>query len=70
MDATDGEFWRMSGRPGDDQPGQWQHMLSATHQPWAVKVTERPAGPAFQNWIRRRWQDDLAQEDCECGPSY
>lgn len=60
----DGEYW--STRCSDDEaPGRWQHMLSATHLPWTVRI---PAGNPFEAWIRRWWIDDLALVDCECDP--
>ena len=66
--TRDGEFWATSSKPGGDQVGDWEQMLSATHLPWTVSVPREPDEPVFEAWVRRWWIDDLALVDCECGP--
>lgn len=62
------EFWTTGVAANDDQAGQWQQMLSATHLPWTVTVPAQRPGRVFTASVRRWWIDDLALVDCECGP--
>lgn len=68
MAMTHGGFWTTGATVDDDQPDQWQRMLSATHLPWTVAVPEQRPGRVFEARVRRWWIDDLALVDCECGP--
>lgn len=67
MEVNDGEFWAMNTQ-GADRPAQWQQILSATHLPWRVTITQPRSEGAYDAWVRRWRIDDLALLDCECGP--
>ena len=60
------DYWTTS--PGEDQPGEWQALLSETHLPWRVDVAESRPRDRFEAWARRWWIDDLALVDCKCEP--
>jgi AraC-like DNA-binding protein len=66
VSSTDPACWTTSGGEPDELSRQWQEMLSATHLPWRVGVTDEDT--PFTAWIRRRRLDDLALLDCACGP--
>lgn len=68
MERCDAEFWDMSTQLRDDAPARWQQMLSATHLPWRVTISEPCGEPVFNAWVRRWWIDDIALLDCQCGP--
>ncbi len=69
MATTGSEFWITgAAATDDDQPGQWQQMLSATHLPWTVSVPVQRPGRVFEASVRRWRIDDLALVDCICGP--
>lgn len=53
----------------DSDLAQWEQLLSKTHLPWSVAFDERaPNTKPFGASVTRRWIDDLALVDCECGP--
>lgn len=63
------EFWRLGEAPSEDRAARWEELLSHTHLPWAVRVPQQSKGSKeYEAWVWRRWIDDLALVDCECGP--
>lgn len=53
----------------DSDLAQWEELLSKTHLPWSVAFDESPpSAKPFGASVTRRWIDDLALVDCECGP--
>lgn len=68
MEPRDAEFWDVNAQRRDDASARWQQMLSATHLPWRVALSEPRSERVFHAWVRRWWIDDLALLDCECGP--
>lgn len=62
------EFWCLDEAPGADRPALWEELLSETHLPWSVRVSQERQDPNYKAWVRRQWIDDLALVDCECGP--
>lgn len=65
---SDGEFWAIDAGARDDKVARWQQMLSVTDMPWAVAIPEVPCLDTFEARVRRRWIDDLALVEAECGP--
>lgn len=64
-----GEYWTTSAdAERDERTEEWEQMLSTTHLPWTVQLDPIADGRPFSASVRRRWVDDIALVDCECGP--
>ncbi len=67
MEATEDEYWPLCDEPSEERAAWWERLLTRTHIPRSIKAPLNRNGD-YEARVRRRWVDDFAIVDIECGP--